>query len=63
MQQDKQSKNYIQLMDILSEKSNDSQLNDEFWTDNGIYAKELAVRLNITPVQATLLYARRSGTP
>ena len=42
-------------MEILSEKSDDSYLSDEFWADNGGYADEMARRLSITPVQAVLL--------
>ena len=37
----------LQLMEILSEKSDDSQLGEEFWNDNGDAANELARRLSI----------------
>ena len=45
----------LQLMEILSEKSDDSRLSDEFWADNQAYADELAKRLSITPLQAVIL--------
>lgn len=45
----------LQLMEILSENSEDSRLGDEFWADNQVYADELAGRLSITPTQAVLL--------
>lgn len=45
----------LQLMEVLSEKSNDSRLGEEFWNDNGAYAAELASRLLIKPRQAVLL--------
>ena len=45
----------LQLMEILSEKSDDSQLGEEFWADNGDAANELAKRLSISPTQAVLL--------
>ena len=45
----------LQLMEILSENSDDSQLGEEFWTENGDAAQELGKRLAITPAQAVLL--------
>ena len=45
-------KTILQLMDFLSEQSNDSQLGDEFWADNQAVATDLATRLCITPLQA-----------
>ena len=42
-------------MEIISEKSDNSKLNDEFWAENGDYADDLAKRLAITPTQAVLL--------
>ena len=45
----------LQLMEILSEKSNESKLGEEFWTGNGAVAAELATRLSVTPTQAVLL--------
>ena len=45
----------LQLMDFLSEKSDDSRLGDEFWAGNRAEASELASRLCITPLQAVLL--------
>ena len=48
-------KSILQLMDLLSERSNDSKLGDEFWSDNQEAASVLASRLNITPLQAVLL--------
>ena len=48
-------KTILQLMDFLSEQSNDSQLGDEFWADNKDEAAGLATRLCITPLQAVLL--------
>ena len=48
-------KTILQLMDFLSEQSNDSQLGDEFWTGNKDEAADLATRLCITPLQAVLL--------
>ena len=48
-------KSILQLMDLLSERSNDSKLGDEFWAKNQEVASALATRLNITPLQAVLL--------
>ncbi len=49
------NKSILQLMDLLSERSNDSKLGDEFWAKNQKVASALATRLNITPLQAVLL--------
>ena len=49
------NKSILQLMDLLSEMSNDSKLGDEFWAKNREVASALATRLNITPLQAVLL--------
>ena len=49
------TKSILQLMDLLSERSNDSKLGDEFWAKNQEVASALATRLNITPLQAVLL--------
>ena len=49
------NKSILQLMDLLSERSNDSKLGDEFWAKNQEVASALASRLNITPLQAVLL--------
>ena len=49
------TKSILQLMDLLSEKSNDSKLGDEFWADNQDAAAALASKLNITQQQAVLL--------
>ena len=51
----KSRKTILQLMDFLSEQSDDSQLGDEFWADNQAEASALASRLCITPLQAVLL--------
>ena len=48
-------KTILQLMDFLSEQSDDSRLGDEFWADNQADATDLATRLCITPLQAVLL--------
>ena len=48
-------KSILQLMDLLSERSNDSKLGDDFWADNQDAAAALAFKLNITPLQAVLL--------
>ena len=53
--EDTSTNTLLQLMEILSENSNDSCLGDEFWADNQAYADELAKRLSITPLQAVLL--------
>ena len=45
-------KTILQLMDSLSEQSDDSRLRDEFWADNRAEAEALASRLGITPPQA-----------
>ena len=55
MKQNKQDKTLLLLMEILSEKSEDSRLSDEFWAENGGCAEEMARRLSITPIQAVLL--------
>ena len=54
MIQNKQDNTLLQLMEILSEKSDDSRLGEEFWAQNGDAANELAERLSITPTQAVL---------
>ena len=54
MIQNKQDNTLLQLMEILSEKSDDSRLSEEFWAQNGDAANELAARLSITPTQAVL---------
>ena len=41
-------KSILQLMDLLSERSNDSKLGDEFWAENQEVASALASRLSIT---------------
>ena len=48
-------KTILQLMDSLSEQSDDTQLGDDFWADNQAEAADLASRLGITPLQAVLL--------
>ena len=50
-----EEKTILQLMEILSEKSDDSKLGEEFWAENGAEAAELANRLALTPRQAVLL--------
>lgn len=45
----------LQIMEILSEKSDDSKLGEEFWTENGAVAAELGDRLALTPRQAVFL--------
>ena len=55
MKQNTQENTLLQLMEILSDTSDDSRLSDEFWADNRVYADELAARLSITPTQAVLL--------
>ena len=55
MESKNEEKTILQLMEILSEKSNDSKLGDEFWAENGAIAAELANRLALTPKQAVLL--------
>ena len=54
MKSKNEEKTILQLMEILSEKSDDSQLGEEFWNDNRAEADELAARLKITPLQAVL---------
>ena len=54
MIQNKQDNTLLQLMEIVSEKSDDSRLGEEFWAQNGDAANELAARLSITPTQAVL---------
>ena len=49
------SNTILQLMEILSETSEDSRLGDAFWADNQGYADELSRRLSITSTQAVLL--------
>ena len=49
------NKTILQLMDFLSEQSDDSKLGDKFWADNQADAADLASRLCITPLQAVLL--------
>ena len=55
MENNNEEKTILQLMEILSEKSDDSKLGEEFWTENGAVAAELASRLALTPKQAVLL--------
>ena len=55
MESKNEEKTILQLMEILSEKSNDSKLGEEFWAENGAAAAELASRLALTPKQAVLL--------
>ena len=55
MESKNEEKTILQLMEILSEKSDDSKLGDEFWAENGAEAAELANRLALTPKQAVLL--------
>lgn len=55
MESKNEEKTILQLMEILSEKSNDSKLGEEFWAENGAVAAELASRLALTPKQAVLL--------
>ena len=55
MENNNEEKTILQLMEILSEKSDDSKLGDEFWAENGAIAAELANRLALTPKQAVLL--------
>ncbi len=45
----------LQMMDLLSERSDDSKLGNEFWADSQDVASALASRLCITPTQAVLL--------
>ena len=45
----------LQLMEVLSEESDDSKLEENFWVENGAAAAELAKRLSLTPKQAVLL--------
>ena len=45
----------LQLMEILSETSSDSRLEEDFWAENQPVADELAGRLGVTPMQAVLL--------
>ncbi|MBR5076949.1 MAG: AAA family ATPase [Bacteroidales bacterium] len=54
MKNTKQNNTILQLMEILSEKSEDTHLNEAFWAENGSVADELAARLSITPTQAVL---------
>ena len=49
------TKSILQLMDLLSERSNDSKLGDKFWAENQEVTSALASRLNITSLQAVLL--------
>ena len=57
MKQNKKPKEntLLQLMDVLSEKSQDSQLNVQFWKENRTGANELAKRLSVTKEQGVLL--------
>ena len=50
-----QENTLLQLMEILSEKSQDSQLNPQFWKENRTCANELAKRLSVTKEQGVLL--------
>ena len=45
----------LQLLEVLSERSDDSRLGEEFWSANSGFAEELATRLSVTPTQAVLL--------
>lgn len=54
MIQNKQDNTLLQLMEVLSEKSDDSQLSEAFWNENHAAADELAARLKLTPLQAVL---------
>lgn len=54
MKQSIKDRTILQLMETLSEKSNDSSLSEDFWAENGEYADELASRFSITPLQAVL---------
>ncbi len=51
----KQEKTILQLMEVLSEESQDSQFNEQFWKENRLCSRELGKRLSITPVQGVLL--------
>lgn len=44
----------LELMEILSGKSDDSRLDESFWTEYGPVAEELGRRLSVTPTQAVL---------
>ena len=55
MESKNEEKTILQLMEILSEKSDDSKLGEEFWAENGAEAADLANRLALTPKQAVLL--------
>jgi len=44
----------LDLMEILSGKSDDSRLDESFWTRYGPVAEELGRRLSVTPSQAVL---------
>ena len=50
-----QENTLLQLMEILSEKSQDSQMNAQFWKENRTYVNELARRLSVTKEQGVLL--------
>ena len=48
-------KSILQLLDILSERSENTQLGESFWVANQDVASELADRLGVTPLQSVLL--------
>ena len=55
MESKKEEKTLLQLMEILSENSDDTRLEEEFWIKNGAVAADLSTRLALTPKQAVLL--------
>ena len=50
-----QDSTLLQLMEVLSEKSQNSQLNVQFWKESRPRANELAKRLAVTPEQGVLM--------
>lgn len=50
-----QDNTILQLMEVLSEKSQNTQMNMQFWKENRTYANELARRLSVTKEQGVLL--------
>ena len=54
MKNDNKELTILQLMEVLSETSEDTRLEEDFWRVNGSAASELATRLSITPTQAIL---------
>ena len=55
MADNKTSLTLLLLMEVLADKSGDSHLDDDFWSEFGEFADDLGTRLSVTPTQAVLL--------